>query len=105
MTDPPVELAVTLRYGFPDDAEAIARLADLDSAPPPAHPTLLAEVAGELRAALSLRDRAVVADPFHPTLALVELLQARATQLQATDPDRRHRRVRLRARRGLAVWR
>jgi hypothetical protein len=105
MTDPPIELAVTLRYGFPDDAEAIARLADLDSAPPPAQPTLLAEVAGEPRAAVSLRDGAVVADPFHPTRALVELLQARAAQLQVTELDRRHRCVRLRARRGLAAWR
>jgi hypothetical protein len=37
---------------------------------------LVAEVGGEVRAALSLRDGAVVADPFHPTAALAELLRA-----------------------------
>jgi hypothetical protein len=77
----PAERAVTLRFGFPDDAQALARLATLDSARPLAGPVLLAEVGGELWAALSLADGAVVADPFHPTSALVELLNARARQL------------------------
>lgn len=72
---------VTLRFGFPDDAASLARLAELDSARPPADPVLLAEVGGELRAALSLRDGAVIAEPFHSTAALVELLRARAGQL------------------------
>ena len=84
---------VTLRFGFPDDADALGRLAALDSSRPPAPPVLLAEVAGELRAALSLSDGAVVADPFHPTTALKELLQARASQLTTSGP----RRARLRS--------
>src|SRR5947209_13494179 len=72
---------LTLRFGFPDDAAALDRLAALDSSEPPASPVLLGEVGGHLRAALSLADGSVVADPFHPTVALVELLHARARQL------------------------
>jgi hypothetical protein len=41
---------------------------------------LLAEVGGEVRAALSLQDGAVVADPFHPTAPLAELLRAYSRQ-------------------------
>jgi hypothetical protein len=86
---PSPEFAVTLRYASPDDAVALARLAALDSAVSPASPVLLGEVDGELRAALSLRDGAAIADPFRPTAALIELLVARAKQLQ-----RRERRSR-----------
>jgi hypothetical protein len=77
--------AVTIRHAFPDDALPLLRLAALDSSEPPAQPALVAEVDGELRAALSLRDGSVVADPFHRTLALVDLLRARAAQLTAAD--------------------
>lgn len=92
---------VTLRFAFPDDAEAIVRLAVLDSSRAPAMPVLLAEVGGELRAALSLADGAVVADPFHPSVPLVELLRARARQLEGEMPRRRRRRIRL----GILAWR
>src|SRR5436305_8485590 len=51
-TTPPADAAVTLRFAFPDDAVALTRLATLDSATPPSDPVLLAEVSGELRAAL-----------------------------------------------------
>jgi hypothetical protein len=78
-----LELAVTIRYAFPDDARALVRLATLDSREAPSAPVLLAEVDGELWAALSLTDGAVVADPFRRTTALVELLGARARQLRA----------------------
>jgi hypothetical protein len=45
---------VTLRFAFPDDAAAVARLAALDSSRPPAQPVLIAEIDGEPAAALSL---------------------------------------------------
>jgi len=45
---------VTIRFARPDDATRIARLARLDSARPPQGRLLVAEVAGELRAALPL---------------------------------------------------
>jgi hypothetical protein len=99
-----VERSVTLRFGFPDDAEAIARLAALDSAEPPAQPVLLAEVDGRPLAALSLSDGAVVADPFHATTSLVELLRARSHQLEGGSTAASARAGR-RARFGLPAWR
>ena len=89
--------AVTIRHAFPDDALALLRLAALDSGEPPAAPTLVAEVGGELRAALSLRDGCVIADPFHRTQALVDLLHARAAQLTAADVGTRETRTRRQA--------
>ena len=69
---------ITIRLAYADDFTALGRLAALDSAPIPPRPVLLAEVDGELRAALSLRDGSAVADPFHLTNDLVALLRARA---------------------------
>ena len=56
---------LTIRMAVSADAEALRRLAQLDSAPTPAPaPMLIAEVAGELRAAVPLyggpRDRGSV---------------------------------------------
>ena len=58
---------ITVRPAYADDERALARLAALDSAPVPPAPLLVAEVEGELRAALSLWDGTVIADPFHPS--------------------------------------
>ncbi|HTT29142.1 MAG TPA: hypothetical protein VMG37_12070 [Solirubrobacteraceae bacterium] len=77
------DLAIVIRPNRRDDERALARLAGLDCAPVPAEPLLVAEVGGELRAALSLRDNAVIADPFHFTAQLVTLLRMRAEQLVA----------------------
>ncbi len=76
MTHPPV----TIRFAHAYDAQALATLAQLDSAEQVILPALVAEVDCELRAALSLVDSAVIADPFHPTCELVDLLQIRARQ-------------------------
>jgi hypothetical protein len=84
---------VKLRLGAPGDEFPLARLAALDSSEPLAQPVLLADVDGYLLAALALTDGAVVADPFHPTADLVQLLRARAWQLDWSS--RRRRRWRL----------
>ena len=68
---------------------ALARLAVLDSSEPPAQPILLAEVDGQLLAALALSDGTIVADPFHATVDLIDLLSARARQLEGNSPMRR----------------
>jgi hypothetical protein len=86
---------VTIRYADSLDETALATLAALDSAEALALPALVAEVDGELRVALSLIDSVVIADPFHPTIELVVLLQTRARQL-ALEP-RTGLRARLRA--------
>ena len=83
--------SVTLRRSRTADEGALATLAELDSAGMPAGPMLVAESGGALRAALSLPDGRVIADPFHPTAGLVELLRARARQLEGTGPAGRRR--------------
>lgn len=75
---------VTIRRAFPDDDSALARLAALDGRAPLGGDVLLAEVAGEPWAALSLDGTQIVADPFRPTAELVDLLHARAAQVRAT---------------------
>jgi hypothetical protein len=82
---------ITIRLANPDDELALIRLAALDSAPAaPPTPRLLAEIDGEPRAALSLRDGSSIADPFTYTAEILELLQRRAAHLQrGTRPQRR----------------
>jgi hypothetical protein len=81
---------ITIRPGYADDHNALARLAALDSAAIPAEPLLVAEMDGELSAALSLRDGTSIADPFLPTADIVALLRAHAAAATAT-PRRRPR--------------
>jgi hypothetical protein len=88
---------ITVRPAYAEDECALARLAALDSAPVPAAPLLVAEVDGELRAALSLWDGAVIADPFHLTTLHLDLLRARAA-MQRHTPARGHARRRPRLR-------
>jgi hypothetical protein len=80
---------ITIRPAYADDQSALIRLAELDSAPaPPAHPLLLAEVDGELRVALSLRDDTVIADPFFPSASIEALLRRHAESLQLRPASR-----------------
>lgn len=75
-------LGVTIRLSYPDDEPALRRLAALDSQPPSAGPYLVAEVDGELWAAVSLAgERRAISDPFHRTAALITLLQHQAAGL------------------------
>ena len=82
------DLPITIRPAHPDDTLAVARLAQLDSAMPLEPPLLLAEVGGELRAALPLANGEDIADPFRPSQALTQLLIARAAQLRVERPTR-----------------
>jgi hypothetical protein len=74
------------------DMPAVRRVAERDSRLVPPGELLLATDDGEVRAALSLATGEVVADPFHPTAALVELLRVRARQ---SHTDRRGTRGRV----------
>jgi hypothetical protein len=80
--------AVTLRFACAEDDRALERLAQLDSARTPRGPQLVAEVGGQLRAALSLTDCSVLANPFDHTSELVNLLCARGAQLSGQRPKR-----------------
>jgi hypothetical protein len=71
-------------YATDDDERSLRHLAALDSTPAaPAPPLLVAEVEGELKAALSLSDGDAIADPFYPSAELVALLRAHADQVGA----------------------
>lgn len=72
---------LVIRRSAPGDARALRRLAQLDSAAPPAGDHLLAEEDGRLRAALPLDGGPVIADPFHHTVELVAMLELRAARL------------------------
>ena len=67
---------IRIRMAHAADAFELRRLAALDDARPLRGAVLLAEEHGEVRAALSLDDGRVVANPFARTSALVEMLRA-----------------------------
>jgi hypothetical protein len=86
--------SLTIRLAYAEDYPALASLAELDSAERvPSRPVLIAEVDGELRAALSLSDGTSIADPFHPAVEIVSLLEMRANA--ATSKPRGAARRRL----------
>ena len=66
---------ITIRQATSADAFALRRLAALDDRPVLHGEVLVAEQAGELRAAISLADGRTVANPFAATAALVEMLR------------------------------
>ena len=66
---------IRIRQATPSDAFALRRLAALDDAPALRGDVLLAEEAGELRAAISLANGRVVANPFARTAGLVDMLR------------------------------
>jgi hypothetical protein len=79
--------AVTIRPATARDADRVRILAELDEAPVPAQPLLLAFVGEELWVALSLRSRERIADPFRASGEVAELVVERARQL--TGEERR----------------
>jgi len=77
---------VTIRMASAADGAALQALEALDAHRLPGGDVLVAEVEGEVRAALPVRGGAAVADPFRPTAALVELLALHAEQLRDARP-------------------
>jgi hypothetical protein len=75
MTEP-----ITITQASEADAPKLWRLAALDDRRAPRGPALLAYVDGELRAAVGLADGQAIADPFHPTAEIVEMLRFQARQ-------------------------
>jgi hypothetical protein len=66
---------LTIRRADSSDTGALVRLAALDSASPPTGEALLAEVGGEVWAAVEVDSGAAIADPFRPSGELVDLLR------------------------------
>lgn len=76
--------AVLMRRAGTGDAARIRELALLDNKRVPAGPFLVAELDGEIVAAVSLSRGTVVADPFRLTGDAVAMLRLRAAQLTDT---------------------
>jgi hypothetical protein len=96
MTTPPTSPhvhGVLLRKTRAADDVALVRLAALDSARPLKRPALVAEENGAIVAALCLSTGRAVADPFVPSLHLVELLRRHAGRRQAPSAAPRGRRL------------
>jgi len=69
---------ITIRHSSADDLEAIRDVAALDSGHAPRGTALLGFVDGALRAVLPLDGGRALADPFHPTAELVDLMRMAA---------------------------
>ena len=91
-TSPRVD-GVLLRLARAGDDSDLVRLAALDSALPLAGPALIAEENGAIVAALCLSTGRAVADPFVPSLHLVELLRRHAACRHAPAAAPRGRRL------------
>jgi hypothetical protein len=74
---------IAIRTATAADRDGLVTLAQRDTATVPREPLLVAEAAGELRAAISLADGRTIADPFSPTADLIDLLRARARHARA----------------------
>jgi hypothetical protein len=72
------ENTLTIRPADLADLAGLDRLAALDSARPPTGDVLVAEVGGELWAAVEVETGAAIADPFRPSGDLVTLLRHHA---------------------------
>jgi hypothetical protein len=68
---------ITIRRAHPEET-GVLRVAALDSSRVPRAPLLVAEVNGQVRAALSIETGKSIADPFHATRDLLQLLEAHA---------------------------
>lgn len=79
--------SLTIRQATESDAQAIARLAQLDAKRAPSGDVLVALAGGAPIAALSVNDDHAVADPFSLSSEAVELLRLRAAQ----EHDGEHR--------------
>lgn len=69
---------ITIMHSTDADARSVWRLAALDDRAVPRGPKLLAYEGGELRAAVGIADGRVVADPFHRTAEIVDILRFQA---------------------------
>jgi hypothetical protein len=79
---------VVIRAATPDDEAALERLAQLEGRRrPQASVVLLAEIDGEVHAALPLDHGPAIADPFRPTVELVGMLKLRAAQLRGESVE------------------
>jgi hypothetical protein len=73
---------ISIRIAGQEEAGATARLAALAERPVPSGRALIAEVDGEVWAALPLASGKAIVDPFRPSSEIQQLLMLRAAQLE-----------------------
>ncbi|HLM27985.1 MAG TPA: hypothetical protein VK304_13560 [Thermoleophilaceae bacterium] len=95
-------LSLTIRHAGPADADAIARLAQLDAKRIPSGEVLVALSGDAPIAALAVDDGLAIGDPFSLSSEAVELLRLRAAQQHETLRRSRLRGLRRSASRRLA---
>jgi hypothetical protein len=80
--------SITIRRRTERDADAIERLAQLEGVRTPDGDLLVADVDGEVWAAVELAGGAVIADPFRPSGDVAELLRLRFERLNGRGQRR-----------------
>src|SRR4051794_36370569 len=90
----PTSADALIRHARPDEGDALAALAQLDSNRAPRGDVIVADVRGELWAAVSLDDGHAVANPFRPSGELTFRLSERARELRGVGRDSARRRPR-----------
>jgi hypothetical protein len=85
-------METVIRQATTSDHQALARLAALDSRRVPSGRVLIAEIGDQLRAAVEVETGAAIADPFHPTAAVVERLHLQAVRVNRRSRGPRGRR-------------
>ena len=78
--------SLTIRHATATDEADLIRLAALDSSRVPSGELLVAQVEGNLVAALSVDTGAAIADPFEHTAAIVDSMRAHARARRAPRP-------------------
>ena len=96
VTTHPDSAEIVIHAARAEDMSEIARVAGRDTEEIPVAPLLVAKVGSDVRAAISLTDGTVVADPFHRTFELVEMLRIRAGAVAHARSGRRALRRRSR---------
>ena len=94
---------ITIRAARAEDMGELARVAARDTHDLPDGRLLVAKVGSDVRAAISLDDGTIIADPFHRTVELVAMLKIRASAVRSTR--RPHDASRRRSRRPLTLSR
>ena len=78
--------SLTIRHATASDEADLNRLAALDSSRLPSGELIVAELDGNLVAALSMDTGAAIADPFEHTAAIVDSMRAQARASRAPRP-------------------
>ena len=73
---------ITIRAARAEDMGELARVAGRDTHELPEGTLLVAKVGSDVRAAVSLSDGTIIADPFHRTAELVAMLKIRAAAVR-----------------------